>query len=67
MRAARSIEGDFGTDKALAYLIGEKFLNFLEAAETDARVPEQKSPPSSPRSRRSSSGGNWPSIWKWPD
>ena len=35
-KAARGIEEDFGTDKALAYLIGEKFLNFLEAAETDA-------------------------------
>ena len=35
-KAARGIEDDFGTEKALAYLIGEKFLNFLEAAETDA-------------------------------
>jgi hypothetical protein len=34
--AARTIEDEFGTDKALAYLIAEKFLNFLEAAETDA-------------------------------
>lgn len=34
--AARSIESDFGTPKALAYLIGEKFLNFLEASESDA-------------------------------
>ena len=32
--AARRIEDEFGTDKALAYLVGEKFLNFLEAAET---------------------------------
>ena len=31
--AARSIEDNFGTDKALGYLIAEKFLNFLEAAE----------------------------------
>jgi hypothetical protein len=31
--AARSIEDEFGTDKALGYLIGEKFLNYLEAAE----------------------------------
>ena len=31
--AARTIEDEFGTDKALAYLIGEKFLNFLEAAD----------------------------------
>jgi hypothetical protein len=35
-KSARGIEDDFGTEKALAYLIGEKFLNFLEAAETDS-------------------------------
>jgi hypothetical protein len=34
--AARGIEDEFGTQKALEYLVGEKFLNFLEAAETDA-------------------------------
>jgi hypothetical protein len=34
--AARHIEAEFGTQKALDYLIGEKFLNFLETAETDA-------------------------------
>jgi hypothetical protein len=34
--AARRIEDGFGTPNALAYLVGEKFLNFLEAAETDA-------------------------------
>src|SRR5580704_15169119 len=33
--AAREIEHEFGTQRALAYLIGEKFLNFLDAAETD--------------------------------
>jgi hypothetical protein len=33
--AARGIEDEFGTDKALDYLIGEKFLNFLGAAETN--------------------------------
>ena len=33
--AARGIEDDFGTQKALDYLVGEKFVNFLEAAETD--------------------------------
>ncbi len=32
--AARGIEDEFGTDRALSYLVGEKFLNFLEAAET---------------------------------
>lgn len=34
--AARNIEGGFGREKALSYLLGEKFINFLEAAETDA-------------------------------
>ncbi|MGA7500969.1 MAG: hypothetical protein WBX00_29920 [Isosphaeraceae bacterium] len=34
--AARQIEAEFGTEKALDYLIGEKFLSFLEAAENDA-------------------------------
>ena len=33
--AAKQIEAEFGTQKALDYLIGEKFLNFLQAAETD--------------------------------
>lgn len=32
--AARKIEAEFGVKNALDYLIGEKFLNFLEAAET---------------------------------
>ena len=34
--AAENIEDEFGTQKALDYLVGEKFLNFLEVAETDA-------------------------------
>jgi hypothetical protein len=34
--AAMAIEDEFGTQKALAYLVGEKFLNFLEAAEKDS-------------------------------
>ena len=34
--AARQIEAEFGTEKALDYLIEEKFLSFLEAAENDA-------------------------------
>lgn len=42
--AARGIEDEFGTQKALDYLVGEKFLNFLEAAETDpnfrTEIPE---------------------------
>jgi len=33
--AARGILEDFGPEKAMGYLIGEKFLNFLEWAETD--------------------------------
>ena len=36
MRGGKGIEDEFGTQKALDYLVGEKFLNFLEAAETDA-------------------------------
>ncbi len=35
--AARMIEDGFGTDKALTYLIGEKFLDYLDAAE---RLPD---------------------------
>ncbi len=34
--AARSIEDEFGTDKALEYLVEDKFIDFLEAAETNA-------------------------------
>jgi len=33
--AARDIREVFGLEKALGYLIGEKFLNFLEAADED--------------------------------
>jgi hypothetical protein len=33
---ARTIEQEFGVPNALDYLIGEKFLNFLEAADDDA-------------------------------
>lgn len=32
--AARRIEDEFGVPNALSYLVGEKFLNFLEVAET---------------------------------
>jgi hypothetical protein len=31
--AARCVEDEFGTPKALDYLIGEKFLNYIEAAD----------------------------------
>jgi len=34
--AAGDIQDEFGMQQALEYLVGEKFLNFLEAAETDA-------------------------------
>jgi hypothetical protein len=34
--AVRGIEDEFGTQNALKYLVGEKFLKFLEAAESDA-------------------------------
>jgi hypothetical protein len=33
--AARRIEEDYGLEKAMGYLIGEKFLNFLEVAESN--------------------------------
>jgi hypothetical protein len=39
--AAKTIEAEFGMDQALEYLIGEKFINFLEAAETDAEFREE--------------------------
>lgn len=34
--AARGIENEFGTVNALKYLVGEKFLSYLQAAEKDA-------------------------------
>ena len=33
-QAARGIEDEFGVPKALAYLVGEKFINFLEASDS---------------------------------
>ena len=62
--AAKQIEAEFGTQKALDYLIGEKFLNFLQAAETDAEF-RAEIPAFVAESRRSSSPGNWPSTWRW--
>ena len=38
--AAWSILEDFGPEKAMGYLIGEKFLNFLEVAEKDTEWRE---------------------------
>jgi hypothetical protein len=34
--AARGIENEFGTVPAMKYLVGEKFLNYLDAADRDA-------------------------------
>ena len=39
--AAREIGMEFGTDKAITYLVGEKFINFLDAAETDEAFREE--------------------------
>lgn len=33
--AAENVEGEFGRQRALDYLVGEKFLDFVEAAESD--------------------------------
>jgi hypothetical protein len=35
--AARNIEAEFGTQQALEYLVAEKFIDFLEAAEENAK------------------------------
>jgi hypothetical protein len=34
--ATRGIKDHFGTERAMSYLVGEKFLQYLDAAETDA-------------------------------
>jgi hypothetical protein len=39
--AARQIEAEFGTQNALDSLIGEKFMKFLQAAETDAEFRDE--------------------------
>ena len=39
--AARGIEFEFGVPQALDYLIGEKFVQFVEAAGTDADFREE--------------------------
>jgi len=33
--AARAVEDEFGTQQALKYIVEEKFINFLEAADDD--------------------------------
>ncbi len=40
--AARSIRDRFGSDKALGYLLGEKFLSFLRAADRDPWLAEMQ-------------------------
>ena len=40
IEAARGIEDDYDVAKAMGYLIGEKFLNFLEVAEKDSEWRE---------------------------
>ena len=40
-QAARDIEFEFGVPQALDYLIGEKFVQFVEAAGTDADFREE--------------------------
>jgi hypothetical protein len=42
-KAAKAIEDEFGTQKALAYPVGEKFLNYLETAAEDSTF--QAGPP----------------------
>jgi len=39
--SAKRIEDEFGTQKALTYLIGEKFINFLDAAEDAPKFREE--------------------------
>ena len=39
--AARGIKVEFGTDSEISYLVGEKFINFLDAAETDQEFREE--------------------------
>jgi hypothetical protein len=34
-QAARAVEDEFGVPQAISYLIGEKLLNFVEAADAD--------------------------------
>ena len=39
--AAREIEAEFGVDRAIAYVVGEKFINFVSAAETEKEFLEE--------------------------
>jgi hypothetical protein len=40
-QAARAIEDEFGVPKALEYLVGEKFINFLEMADSSPELREE--------------------------
>jgi hypothetical protein len=39
--AAREIAAEFGVDRAITYLVGEKFINFVSAAETEKEFREE--------------------------
>ena len=49
--------------QALEYLIGEKFLNFLEAAETDADF-RAEIPAFVAKIKKFSSDGGWRNMWR---
>lgn len=59
--AARRIEEDYGLEKAMGYLIGEKFLNSWRLPNLTASG-NRSSPHSLPKSKTSSSPGNLPSF-----
>ena len=68
--AAKGIEAEFGKEQAPAYLIGEKFINFLDAAETHAdfreEIPAFVAEIKSIFELWKLACGNWPSIRKSP-
>ena len=39
--AAEGIKEEFGTEKALGYLLGEKLLNFIEASDTHPKFAQE--------------------------
>jgi hypothetical protein len=61
--AARGIEDEHGTQQALEYLVGEKFINFIEAADDHASFRAEIQHLLL-RSNQSLSVGNLPSIWR---
>ncbi len=58
---ATVIKAEMGADKALNYLIGEKFMDFWQPPKLTL-ISERKFPPLLPKSRRSSSVGKWQHI-----